>query len=140
MLSLPACGRGLGRGFCGQSLPRNLPLPSPLPKRGGTKQLCRPERKHHLRQNQQWGSGGRMMLRKCFLLVAPIVATLGAVFAVAPTTAQPYPSRPVKIIVPTPAGGPVDVMARLLANALPAVLGQNVFVENRAGAGNTLGS
>src|SRR5262249_18134909 len=81
-----------------------------------------------------------MMLRNCFLLVAPIVATLGAVFAVAPTTAQPYPSRPVKIIVPTPAGGPVDVMARRLATALPAVLGQNVFVENRAGAGNTLGS
>src|SRR5215469_3106817 len=81
-----------------------------------------------------------MMLRKCFLVVAPIVATLGAVFAVAPATAQPYPSRPVKIIVPTPAGGPVDVMTRLLANALPAVLGQNVFVENRAGAGNTLGS
>src|SRR5215467_14586839 len=81
-----------------------------------------------------------MMLRKCFLVVAPIVATLGAVFAVARATAQPYPSRPVKIIVPTPAGGPVDVMARLLANALPPVLGQNVIVENRAGAGNTLGS
>jgi tripartite-type tricarboxylate transporter receptor subunit TctC len=54
--------------------------------------------------------------------------------------AQPYPNRPVKIIVPTPAGGPVDVMARVLANALPAFLGQNVIVENRAGAGNTLGS
>jgi tripartite-type tricarboxylate transporter receptor subunit TctC len=54
--------------------------------------------------------------------------------------AQTYPNRPVKIIVPTPAGGPVDVMARVLANALPAFLGQNVIVENRAGAGNTLGS
>ena len=42
--------------------------------------------------------------------------------------------------MPTPAGGPVDVMARLLANALPPLLGQNVIVENRAGAGNTLGS
>src|SRR5215468_421000 len=60
--------------------------------------------------------------------------------APAPATAQPYPNRPIKIIVPTPAGGPVDVMARLLANALPPVLGQNVIVENRAGAGNTLGS
>ena len=54
--------------------------------------------------------------------------------------AQDYPSRPIRIIVPTPAGGPVDVMARLLANALPAVLGQNVFVENKPGAGNTIGS
>jgi tripartite-type tricarboxylate transporter receptor subunit TctC len=60
--------------------------------------------------------------------------------AVVPAVAQPYPSRPIKLIVPTPAGGPVDVMARLLANALPAFLGQNVIVENRAGAGNTLGS
>jgi len=47
---------------------------------------------------------------------------------------------PIRIIVPTPAGGPVDVMARVLANALPPVLGQNVFVENKPGAGNTIGS
>ena|SRR5581483_9708635 len=54
--------------------------------------------------------------------------------------AAEYPSRPIRIIVPTPAGGPVDVMARLLANALPAILHQSVFVENRPGAGNTIGS
>jgi tripartite-type tricarboxylate transporter receptor subunit TctC len=53
---------------------------------------------------------------------------------------QDYPNRPIRIIVPTPAGGPVDVMARVLANALPAVLGQNVFIENKPGAGNTIGS
>jgi tripartite-type tricarboxylate transporter receptor subunit TctC len=71
-----------------------------------------------------------------------MLAALAAfgIAAAAPAAAQPYPNRPVKIIVPTPAGGPVDVMARLLANALPAYLGQNVIVENRAGAGNTLGS
>ncbi|HKS85790.1 MAG TPA: tripartite tricarboxylate transporter substrate binding protein [Pseudolabrys sp.] len=54
--------------------------------------------------------------------------------------AQDYPSRPVRIIVPTPAGGPVDVMARILANSLPPFLGQNVFIENKPGAGNTIGS
>ena len=54
--------------------------------------------------------------------------------------AQPYPNHPIRIIVPTPAGGPVDVMARRIGNALPAVLGQNVIVENRPGAGNTIGS
>src|SRR4029077_18404890 len=54
--------------------------------------------------------------------------------------AQDYPTRPIRIIVPTPAGGPVDVMARVLAHALPPVLGQNVFIENKPGAGNTIGS
>jgi tripartite-type tricarboxylate transporter receptor subunit TctC len=63
-----------------------------------------------------------------------------ALFLAAPALAQNYPDRPVRIIVPTPAGGPVDVMARLIAAALPASLGQNVIVENKPGAGNTLGS
>src|SRR5258708_7616345 len=83
--------------------------------------------------------GESTMFRRYFLLAAPVMPAL-AILAATPATAQPYPNRPVKIIVPTPAGGPVDVMARLLANALPPILGQNVIVENRAGAGNTLGS
>jgi tripartite-type tricarboxylate transporter receptor subunit TctC len=81
------------------------------------------------------------MMRSPILLAATAALALAAaLLAALPAIAQPYPSRPIKIIVPTPAGGPVDVMARLLANALPPVLGQNVIVENRAGAGNTLGS
>src|SRR3984957_5613127 len=54
--------------------------------------------------------------------------------------AQDYPNRPVKIIVPTPPGGPVDVVGRLTANYLQNKLGQAFVVENRAGAGNTIGS
>ena len=68
------------------------------------------------------------------------VLVIFALLIAAPAFAQSYPDRPVRIIVPTPVGGPVDVMARLLAGALPASLGQNVFVENKPGAGNTLGS
>jgi tripartite-type tricarboxylate transporter receptor subunit TctC len=67
------------------------------------------------------------------------IVTAALLFAVS-AFAQDYPTRPIRIIVPTPAGGPVDVMARVLANALPAVLGQNVFIENKPGAGNTIGS
>ena len=54
--------------------------------------------------------------------------------------AQDYPSRPVKVIVPTPPGGPVDVVGRITANYLQTALGQPFVVENRSGAGNTIGS
>src|SRR6202035_758721 len=60
--------------------------------------------------------------------------------AQAQAQAQDYPARPVKIIVPTPPGGPVDIMGRITANYLQGALGQPFFVENRAGAGNTIGS
>jgi tripartite-type tricarboxylate transporter receptor subunit TctC len=54
--------------------------------------------------------------------------------------AQPFPDRPIRMIVPTPAGGPIDTMARLLGNALARPIGQPVVIDNRGGAGNTLGS
>jgi tripartite-type tricarboxylate transporter receptor subunit TctC len=63
-----------------------------------------------------------------------------ALLAAAPGFAQTYPERPIRIIVPTPPGGPVDVMARLIGNGLQPQVGQTVFVENKPGAGNTLGS
>ena len=71
---------------------------------------------------------------------ACLAAFIAAVVCANGAHAQQFPSRPIKIIVPTPAGGPVDVMARLLANALPAQLGQPVYVENKPGAGNIIGS
>src|SRR5262249_21937325 len=78
----------------------------------------------------------RASMRRALFFALLILCALPA----APGAAEDYPSRPIRIIVPTPAGGPVDVMARLLANALPATLHQSVCVENKPGAGNTLGS
>src|SRR3982750_4203084 len=58
-----------------------------------------------------------------------------------PTLAQPYPSRTVSVIVPYPAGGSVDVVARLLVQKLNESLGANFIVENRAGgAGGAVGA
>jgi tripartite-type tricarboxylate transporter receptor subunit TctC len=74
------------------------------------------------------------------LAIARFIAVAVALSLTSSAIAQPYPNRPIKIIVPTPAGGPVDVMARLVANQLTPALGQSVIIDNRGGAGNTLGS
>ena len=57
-----------------------------------------------------------------------------------PGTIQSYPERPIKIVVPFPAGGPTDVAARLVAQSLSSGLGQSVVVENLAGAGGRIGA
>ena len=71
--------------------------------------------------------------------VRPFTAmVLSLLLTAAPMTekarAQDYPDRPVKIIVPTPPGGPVDVIARITANYLQNTLGKAFVLENRAGA------
>ncbi|RYX96467.1 MAG: tripartite tricarboxylate transporter substrate binding protein [Comamonadaceae bacterium] len=69
------------------------------------------------------------------------VLTFMAAFAAAATaSAQSYPSRPVKIIVPFAAGGPADNYARFMAQRLQDALGQSFVVDNRPGAGSVIGT
>jgi len=65
---------------------------------------------------------------------------LGAFFLASPALAQTYPERPVKIVVPIGPGGSYDIVGRLLADQLAKRLGQNFFVENRTGAGTSVGT
>jgi tripartite-type tricarboxylate transporter receptor subunit TctC len=68
-----------------------------------------------------------------------IAVTLMSVGLAIPAQAQDkYPSRPIKLLVPFPAGGPTDVMGRVIAQRLSSTLGQQMIVENRPGAGSTL--
>lgn len=67
-----------------------------------------------------------------------LVFFLGALFALA-AWAQPYPSKPVRLIVGFPAGGPADIFGRTLAQGMAPALGQPVVVENVSGVGGVLG-
>ena len=69
-----------------------------------------------------------------------IAVALSALCLAASAHAQDYPNRPVRLVVPWPPSGNVDITARTVAPALSEALGQQVIVENRAGAGGTIGS
>jgi tripartite-type tricarboxylate transporter receptor subunit TctC len=70
-----------------------------------------------------------------------MLATVAAVaLGVAGASAQPYPSHPIKLIVPFAAGGPLDFVARGLGDKLTASLKQPIIIENRVGAGGNIGA
>jgi tripartite-type tricarboxylate transporter receptor subunit TctC len=73
-------------------------------------------------------------------MLAAMAALALALGAATPASAQSYPDKPIKLIVAVAAGGPMDTMARAIAQQMHAKLGQPVVVENRPGAGTTIGA
>ena len=71
---------------------------------------------------------------------AKLAAVLAAALLAAPAAAQPYPQRPITIVVPFAAGGPTDVLARVLGDHMSRALGQPVIIEDLTGAGGTIGA
>jgi tripartite-type tricarboxylate transporter receptor subunit TctC len=70
----------------------------------------------------------------------PLLLVIGAMLALmSAASAVPYPSKPITVIVPFAAGGPTDVITRLIGDHMSRVLGQTLVVENVGGAGGTLG-
>jgi hypothetical protein len=88
-----------------------------------------------------WPCAPESRNREAAMTIIRIAAIMLALFGIATedraAVAQTYPSKPIKLVVPYPPGGPNDVIARILAQKLAEGLGGTFFVENTAGAGGT---
>ena len=81
------------------------------------------------------------MRKRTAILSTPLFAASTVLAALAsPTQAQPYPTRPITIVVPFAAGGGNDILARLLGQHMGRALGQQFVIENRGGAAGTIGA
>ena len=75
-------------------------------------------------------------MRRQFLTLLAVTAILAAAGA----AAQSYPAKPVRLVVPFPAGGATDILARTISQRASEKLGQQIVIDNRPGAGGTIGS
>jgi tripartite-type tricarboxylate transporter receptor subunit TctC len=83
---------------------------------------------------------GDAAMKKTAVLLLVFAVALSASLTVGDAWADDYPSRPIKMIVPLPAGGGIDITARITAEKLSEVLGQQVIIQNQGGAGGALGT
>jgi tripartite-type tricarboxylate transporter receptor subunit TctC len=83
---------------------------------------------------------GHRFRRTAEAVIAAVAAACSLACVAAPAAAQTYPTHPVTIIVPFAAGGGNDIMARLISQHMSRALGQQFVIENRAGAGGTIGA
>ena len=74
------------------------------------------------------------------MMRAFVAAAIVSAAAIAPAQAQSWPARPVTLVVPYAAGGPVDTIARILAARMSETLGQQIIIENVGGAGGMTGA
>src|SRR5262245_7569368 len=78
------------------------------------------------------------------LLIVAFIGLLGiaAVGVSVPTSLGPnhYPAKPITVVVPFPAGGPSDIVARVVTERMATILGQSLVIENVGGGGGTIGS
>jgi tripartite-type tricarboxylate transporter receptor subunit TctC len=82
----------------------------------------------------------RAVLARNIASMAVLLGITGSTVATSPASAQDFPTRPLRIVVPFPAGGSNDVAARIISEHLPSFLGQPVYVENKGGANGSIGT
>jgi tripartite-type tricarboxylate transporter receptor subunit TctC len=78
--------------------------------------------------------------RSLFTVVMAVMAAVLSAFLNASARAQDYPSRPITLVVPFPPGGSTTIVARTITDKLSEILGQQIIVDNRPGAGGTIGT
>ena len=84
-----------------------------------------------------------MFKNKSFTVFRNTLITLGALISIASPSAghaQSWPDKPIKLIIPFAAGGTTDILGRIFAQQMTTILGQNIIVENRGGAGGNIGA
>jgi len=84
-----------------------------------------------------------MFKREFITVLRHVLINLGALACIASpsiTQAQSWPDKPIKLIIPFAAGGTTDILGRILAQQMTTVIGQNVIVENKGGAGGNIGA